>query len=101
MIKRVWRGWATNENAGSYFDVLTNQVIPGIEAKNIPGLKGVEVLRKDNDDEVEFMTIITFDSIQNVIEFQGEEYTRAYIPDAAKSVLKRWEDECIHYEKIM
>jgi len=93
MIKRIWRGWATKDNADSYFDVLTNQVIPGY--------KGVEVLRKDNGDEVEFMTIITFDSIQNVIDFQGEDYTRAYIPDVAKSVLKRWENECIHYEKIM
>ena len=101
MIKRIWRGWATKENADSYFDVLTNKVIPGIEAKNIPGYKGFEVLRKDNGDEVEFMTIITFDSIQNVIDFQGEDYTRAYIPDVAKSVLKRWENECIHYEKIM
>ena len=90
MIKRIWRGWATKENADSNFDVLTNKVIPGIEAKNIPGYKGFEVLRKDNGDEVEFMTIITFDSIQNVIDFQGEDYTRAYIPDVAKAVLKRW-----------
>jgi hypothetical protein len=47
MIKRMWRGWATKENTNSYFDVLTNKVIPGIEAKNIPDYKGFEELRKD------------------------------------------------------
>ena len=38
-IKRVWHGWTTKENADKYQSILQNEVIPGIEAKNIPGLK--------------------------------------------------------------
>ena len=64
-------------------------MIPGIDAKNISGYKRFEVFRIDNGDEVELMTIITFDSIQNGINFQGKNYTRAYIPDVAKSCSKR------------
>ncbi len=100
MIKRIWRGWTTRENADSYFEVLTNKVIPSIEDKKIPGYRGIEVFRKDNNDEIEFMTIITFDSIQNVIDFQGEDYALAYVPDVAQAVLKRWENHCFHYEKM-
>jgi len=99
-IKRVWHGWTTEENANKYQDILINEVIPGIEAKNIPGLEKFEVLRIDLQDEVEFVTMITFESIQNVIKFQGEDYQKSYIPDAAEKVLKRWDSETLHYELI-
>ena len=99
-IKRVWHGWTTNENADKYQAILQNEVIPGIEAKEISGLTKFEILRIDLRDEVEFVTIITFDSIQDVISFQGEDYRKAYIPDAARKVLKRWDEEIPHYELI-
>lgn len=61
-------------------------MIPGIEAKNIAGNRGIELLRRDLEDEVEFITIMTFDSLQSVIDFQGEDYQRCYVPDAAQRV---------------
>lgn len=100
MIKRIWHGWTTRENADKYFKVLTSMVIPSIEEKKIPGYGAFEILRKDNGDEIEFVTIITFDSLQNVIDFQGEDYTRSYVPEAAQAVLKRWDHYCDHYEVI-
>ncbi len=54
----------------------------------------------DLDDEVEFVTIMTFDSLQNVIDFQGEDYKKCYVPDAAQRVLKHWNQESAHYETI-
>jgi antibiotic biosynthesis monooxygenase (ABM) superfamily enzyme len=99
-IKRIWHGWTTPENADAYWSVLRNTVIPGIVAKNIPGYRGFEVLRWDCDTEVEFVTIITFDSLENVISFQGEDYARAYVPDAAQAVLSRWDKTCAHYKVL-
>ena len=99
-IKRVWRGWTTKENADKYQNILNTQVLPGIEAKNIPGYQKIEVLRIDLEDEVEFMTIMTFNSLQNVIAFQGENYKKCYIPDVGQKVLKRWDQESTHYEMI-
>lgn len=99
-IKRVWHGWTTKENADKYQRILQNKVIPSIEAKNIPGFKKFEILRFELEDEIEFVTIITFESIQNVIAFQGENYKKAYIPDSAQKVLKRWDTEVPHYELI-
>ncbi len=97
-IKRIWHGWTSPENAGRYETLLRGDVFPGIEAKNIPGYRGIELLRLDRGGEVEFITIMTFDSIQNVIDFQGEDYRRCYVPDAAQKILKRWDDVSDHYE---
>jgi len=99
-IKRVWHGWTTLANADKYQTVLLNDVIPGIEAKQIPGFQKIEVLRIELDEEIEFVTIMTFDSIQSVIDFQGEDYTRCYVPDVAKQVLKRWDLETMHYQEV-
>jgi hypothetical protein len=91
-IKRIWHGWTTLENADIYRKLLHDEVFPGIEAKNIPGYLGVELLRCDLADEVEFITIMTFQSLQNVVDFQGEDYTRCYVPKEAQKVLKRWDE---------
>ncbi|HCY84157.1 MAG TPA: antibiotic biosynthesis monooxygenase [Desulfobacteraceae bacterium] len=99
-VKRVWHGWTTLENADTYQQLLHNEVFPGIEAKKIPGYRKIELLRLDHEDEVEFITIMTFDSLRNVIDFQGEDYTRCYVPDAAQKVLKRWDQRSSHYEVI-
>ena len=99
-IKRIWHGWTTPGNADIYRNLLHDEVFPGIEAKNIPGYLGVELLRRDLEDEVEFITIMTFQSLQNVIDFQGEDYTRCYVPEVAREVLKHWDQICSHYEAI-
>ena len=54
--------------------------------------------RRDLADEVEFSTVMTFDALQNVIDFQGDSYERSYVPDATQKVLKRWDDTSSHYE---
>ncbi len=97
-IKRILHGWTTPGNADIYEKLLQNEVFPGIEAKKTPGYRSIELLRRELGDEVEFITIMTFDSIQNVIDFQGEDYQRCYVPDAAQKVLQRWDEVSDHFE---
>ena len=99
-IKRVWHGWTTPAKADTYESLLLNEVIPGIKAKAIPGYRGIEVLRQHHENEVEFVTIMTFEALQNVIDFQGEDYKHAYVPAVAQQVLKRWDQESAHYEVV-
>lgn len=99
-IKPGWHGWTTKENAYTYQNLLLNEVFPGIEAKNIPGYKQMELLRIDRDDEVEFVIIMTFASLENVISFQGENFRTYYVPEAAQKVLQRWDLESTHYELV-
>jgi heme-degrading monooxygenase HmoA len=99
-VKRVWHGWTTPGNAEAYWTVLSESVIPGIEKMSIQGYRGIEVLRREHDSEVEFVTMMTFDSIQSVINFQGEDYARCYVPDVAQAVLSRWDLQAAHYEVL-
>ena len=99
-IKRIWHGWTVKENADTYQALLHEEIFPGIAAKQIPGYQGIELLRREWADETEFVTIMTFDALQNVIDFQGEDYTRCYVPAAAQRVLKRWDQVAAHYEVV-
>ncbi len=100
MIRRIWHGWTSRENVDKYLNVLTSEVIPNIEHKNIPWYRGIEVLRKNNGEETEFITIMTFDSLQSVIDFQGEDYTHCYVPEVAQAVLERWDRHSSHYDAV-
>ena len=99
-IKRIWHGWTTPENSEKYQDLLHQEIFPGIEDKNIPGYQSIELFKKDLDTEVEFLTIMTFDSIQSVIDFKGKDYEKCYVPQAAQKLLKRWDELTTHYESI-
>ena len=99
-VKRIWHGWTTPKNAEIYQELLHKEIFPGIEAKEIPGYQYAELFRRDLDSEVEFVTILTFDSIEDVIAFQGKDYEKCYVPDAAQKVLKRWDKLAAHYEFV-
>lgn len=98
MIKRIWHGWTTSENADTYENLLKQEIFAGIEAKNIEGYIGIELLRRPLDDEVEFITIMTFESWEAVKGFVGEDYQQSYVPESARKVLKRFDDHSQHYE---
>ncbi|MBC6714916.1 antibiotic biosynthesis monooxygenase [Aurantimonas sp. DM33-3] len=98
MIKRIWHGYTTPENAETYEAILRSEVIKGIEGKAIPGFRHIEVLRRPLADEVEFITIMEFDSIDNVKAFVGDDHERSYVPDEARRVLKRFDERSQHYE---
>ncbi len=63
MICRIWRGWTTPENADAYQRIVLGQVIPGIEAMRISGFRQIDLLRAAHADEVEFTTLMWFDSL--------------------------------------
>ena len=80
MICRVWRGSTTPENAEAYESVVRGQVIPGIEAMRIPGSRHIDLMRRDLDGEVEFLTIMWFDDIASITAFVGEDYEVSHVP---------------------
>ena len=98
MIKRIWHGYTTSERADDYEALLKAEVIKGIEGKRIPGFRRIEVLRRPLEDEVEFVTIMEFDALDSVKAFVGEDYEASYVPDEARSILKRFDERSQHYE---
>jgi len=98
MISRIWHGWTTPDNADTYEALLKEEIFVGIENRQISGFKGIQLLRRDVGDEVEFVTIMTFDSLDAICEFAGEDYEVAFVPEKARAVLSRFDERSQHYE---
>lgn len=98
MIFRIWNGLTTHDNATKYEQLFYKEVLPAIAEKEVDGYKSIQLLRKPHEKEVEFITIMYFDSWDAVKEFAGEDYEHSYVPAKAKKVLKRYDDHSQHYE---
>jgi heme-degrading monooxygenase HmoA len=98
MISRIWRGWTTPENADAYEALLKAEIFTGIAERGISGFQGIDLLRRQVDDTVEFMTIMWFDSILAVRTFAGEDYEKAVVPAQARPLLVRFDEQSAHYE---
>ena len=86
MICRVWRGRTTKDNADAYERVVRGEVIPGIEARRIPGFRPIDLVRRERDHDVEFMTLMWFGTIDSVKAFMGADYQAAHVPEQAQVV---------------
>jgi len=98
MICRLWRGWTTPDDAAAYQALLTDTIIPGIEARGIPGFRHIDMLRRPLGAEVEFATIMWFDSLDAIKAFVGEDAEVSHVPAAARAVLARFDERAVHYE---
>jgi antibiotic biosynthesis monooxygenase (ABM) superfamily enzyme len=98
MICRIWRGWTTPQNATAYEEIVRGEVIPEIEAREIPGFRAIELMRRSLGDSVEFATIMWFDDIDAVRTFVGADYETAHVPQRARDVLARFDERSAHYE---
>lgn len=98
MISRIWHGYTTHENADIYENMLKDEIFVGIGERRISGYQGIQLFRRDMEDEVEFITIMWFDTLDAVRNFAGEDYEKAVVPDKARAVLKRFDARSQHYE---
>lgn len=96
MIARHWRGWTPLEKADAYEALLRERVVPMLQA--IDGYRGGYILRSNGTDEVEFVVINLFDSLDAVKRFAGEDYTVAFFEPEARTLLSKVEPLAKHYE---
>ncbi len=98
MIARIWHGWTTPANADTYEALLREEIFEGIAGRRIPGYRGIELLRRGGRAEVEFITIMWFDTLDDVRTFAGEDYEAAVVPPKARQVLSHFDARSAHYE---
>ena len=97
MVARIWHGYcSTREHANAYESMLKPELLPGISKKK--GYRGSHLLRRDAGHEIEFITILLFDSIDSIKELTGPDYETAVIPPERKHHLSRWDDKAVHYD---
>ncbi len=100
MISRIWHGWTTPANADVYENLLRTEIFEGIEIRKIDGFLGIDLLRHDHAQEVEFVTIMWFTSLDAVRTFSGADYELAVVPPAARAVLSRFDARSAHYDVL-
>jgi heme-degrading monooxygenase HmoA len=98
MISRVWHGWTVPANADAYESLLKSEIFVGIQNRQISGYRGIQLFRRNFEDEVEFVTIMSFDSIDAIRDFAGEDYEVAVVPPKARKLLARFDQRSQHYE---
>ena len=98
MIARIWHGWTAPASADRYEHLLKDEIFVGIEKRRIRGFQSIRLFRRDVGSEVEFVTLMLFDSLDSVREFAGEDYEAAVVPATARTLLHRFDARSQHYE---
>jgi antibiotic biosynthesis monooxygenase (ABM) superfamily enzyme len=91
MIARIWRGWTKPADANVYENMLRSEIFPSIAARKISGYHGAELFIREDGNEMEFVTLLRFDSMEGVKEFAGADETRPVIYRGVEQLLTRME----------
>jgi antibiotic biosynthesis monooxygenase (ABM) superfamily enzyme len=89
MIARIWHGWTKPEDAKAYEELLRSEIFPAIAARNIEGYRDAELFVRNDGNEVEFITLLRFDSMDAVKEFAGPEASKPVIFPKAEALIAR------------
>jgi antibiotic biosynthesis monooxygenase (ABM) superfamily enzyme len=93
----MWRGYAaTAEHADAYEAMLKPELLPGVSKKK--GYRGSHLLRRQAGGEIEFVTILFFDSLDDIKALTGPDFETAVIPAERKQHLSRYDATAVHYE---
>jgi antibiotic biosynthesis monooxygenase (ABM) superfamily enzyme len=92
MIARIWHGWTKRADAKTYEILLHDEIFPSIAARKIQGYRGAELFIHEDGDEVEFVTLLRFESLDAVKEFAGEDETKPVIYPKAEALIVRMEN---------
>lgn len=96
MIVRMWRGTATAAKAADYHRHFTTNVAPHLN--EIEGHKGALLLRRDVGDQVEFVAMTWWDSMETIKKFAGAKPDVAVVEPEAQAALLSFDEFVTHYE---
>jgi len=96
MIARVWHGYTTPAHADAYEVMLKPELLPGVS--KVKGYRGSYLLRRSLGSEVEFITIMLWESIEAIKAVAGQDFETAVIPQERRQHLSRYDSRAAHYE---
>jgi heme-degrading monooxygenase HmoA len=96
MIARVWHGYCKPEHADAYEAMLKPELLPGVS--KVKGYKGSYLLRRKLGGEIEFITIMLWESIEAIRAVAGADYETAVIPEERRQYLARYDAKAAHYD---
>ena len=100
MIARIWHGWTKPADAKAYEKLLRDEIFPSIAARKIDGYRGAELFVREDGDEVAFVTLLRFDSMDAVKKFAGADASKPVIFPQAERLIARME-QAWHYRVVI
>lgn len=98
MIVRMWKGCTQKARAHEYEGFVTENVFPAIE--RIEGHRGTYLLQRGDKDDVEFVVLTLWDSMDAIKRFAGDEPTRAVVEPEARAILTSFEESIAHFDML-
>jgi len=99
MIARMWRGSAIREKANDYVNHLQISIIP--ELRQIEGFKGIYLMRRDSSEDVEFLVLTFWESMDAIHKFAGENVESAVVALAVQSLFREYDSTVNHFEVVL
>jgi heme-degrading monooxygenase HmoA len=98
MFIREWRGRAKQAEAARYPEYFRNEVIR--QLRETPGFQGGYLSRRDVGDQVEFLVLTRWKSMDAIRGFSGPVAEHAIIDPGAMATLDAYDDRVRHYEVL-
>ena len=87
MIARIWHGYTKPEHAAAYESMLKPELLPGVS--EVKGYRGSYLLRREAGDDIEFVTIMLWDSVDAIRAVAGADYETGIIPEDLRKYNRR------------
>jgi heme-degrading monooxygenase HmoA len=98
MIARNWRGTARPEEADNYIAHLKQETFP--QLAKIDGFLYASILQRPNASGVEFLIVTTWQSMEAIRQFAGEQAHIAVVPDVLQAMMLDYDREVAHFEVV-
>jgi heme-degrading monooxygenase HmoA len=98
MFIREWRGRAKQTEAIRYPEYFRREVIR--QLRQAPGFQGGQLSRRDVGDQVEFLVLTRWESMDAIREFTGSVAEHAVIDPGAMATLVAYDQSVRHYEVL-
>jgi heme-degrading monooxygenase HmoA len=98
MIIREWRGRASRSGSDAYPAHFRSAVVP--ELRKIPGFLGACLSQRQRGDQVEFLVLTRWQSMDAIRLFAGSAVDKAVVEPGAVAALIDFDDSVQHYEVI-
>jgi heme-degrading monooxygenase HmoA len=98
MFIREWRGRAKQAEAAKYPEYFRKEVIR--QLRQAPGFQGVNLSRREDGDQVEFLVLTRWTSMDAIREFTGSVAEHAVLDPSAMATLVAYDHSVRHYEVL-
>jgi heme-degrading monooxygenase HmoA len=96
VIARLWRGRADPESAPDYARHVAETVFPSLQ--HMSGYRGAQLLRRAVDDQVEFVAVTFWDSLDDIRQFAGADIDVAKVEPRAEELLSDYDPFARHFD---